>query len=399
MLEKLLTVAATLPKDASTAALVGRVDRPGLGPSVVRVNADATLTDITATFPTVSRLCNQPDPAAALQAAAGEDLGDLAAILKSMTDGSGPRLLAPIDLQTVKAAGVTFPVSMIERMIEEALRGDMSNSSKRSEVIGRIKESVGSISALTPATPEALKLLQYLTDVNGLNLSSTYPQVGLGEKAEIFTKQAVPLASVGHGSEAGYNADSKWTNPEPELVSVVNAHGVIVGATLGNDVNDRYLEGLSALLLGVAKDRRGSSALGPFIRLFDDGFGLSAIRNIQVNLSVDGLDEFHEDGVNSMAEIRRDPQDALAKQLFDIHDYPDGVVLFNGTGIIPNSDRGGPGTGFFHKTGDVVHIHADELGGLANVMVPTGEVRMHEHSMFRFMAALAQRGVLQGAQD
>ena len=388
MLEKLLTVAATLPKDAPRAALVGRVNRPGLGPSVVRVNPDATLTDITAGFPTVSRLCNEPNPAASLRAARGEAIGNLADILQAK------QLLAPIDLQTVKAAGVTFPVSMIERMIEEALRGDMSNSSKRSEVITKIKDSVGSISALTPATPEALKLLEYLTDVNGLSLSATYPQVGLGEKAEIFTKQAVPLASVGHGAEAGFNADSKWTNPEPELISVINQRGHIIGATLGNDVNDRHLEGLSALLLGVAKDRRGSSAIGPFVRLFDDSFTLDTIRNIRVNLHVDGADGFHEEGVNSMDEIRRDPQDALAKQLFDIHDYPDGVVLFNGTGIVPASDRGGPGSGFFHKTGDTVHIFADELGSLANIMVPTAEVHMHEHSMFDFMSALARRGVM-----
>ena len=396
MLGKFLTVSKTLPKDAKVAALVGRVDRPGLGPSVVRVNPDATLTDITAAYPTVSRLCNEPDPASSLRAAQGEGIGELAAVLQSTLAGTGALLLAPIDLQTVKAAGVTFPISMIERMIEEALRGDMSNSSKRSEVIGKIRDSVGSISALTPATPEALKLLQYLTDVNGLNLSATYPQVGLGEKAEIFTKQAVPLASVGHGAEAGFNTDSKWTNPEPELVSVINLRGQIVGATLGNDVNDRYLEGLSALLLGVAKDRRGSSTVGPFIRLFDDAFTLDTIRNIRVNLCVSGTDGFHEDGVNSMADIRRDPQDVLAKQLFEIHDYPDGVVLFNGTGIVPNSDRNGPGSGsgFFHKTGDRVCIFADELGSLANLMVPTGEVRMHEHSLFDFMTALARRGVL-----
>lgn len=390
MLEKFLTVSKTLPKDASVAALVGRMERPGLGASVVRLNPDATLTDITAAYPTVSQLCNQPDPAAALRAANGEEIGDLADVLRAR------RLLAPVDLQTVKAAGVTFPISMIERMIEEALRGDMSNSSKRSEVIGKIRDSVGSISALTPASPEALKLLQYLTDVNGLNLSATYPQVGLGEKAEIFTKQAVPLASVGHGAEAGFNADSRWTNPEPELVSVINSRGQIVGATLGNDVNDRYLEGLSALLLGVAKDRRGSSSLGPFIRLFDGAFTLDTIRNIRVNLCVTGTDGFHEDGVNSMADIRRDPQDALARQLFEIHDYPDGVVLFNGTGIVPNGDRNGPGSGsgFFHKTGDCVCIFAEELGSLANVMVPTGEVRLHEHSLFGFMAGLARRGVL-----
>src|SRR3569623_2157462 len=266
MIEKYLTVEATLPKDAARAALVGRGNRPGLGPSVVRINSDATLTDITASFPTVSELCNEADPAAALRAAKGEAVGDLASTLQSKT------LLAPIDLQTVKAAGVTFPVSMIERMIEEALRGDMANAAKRTEVIGRIRDSVGSISELTPGSPQALKLLKYLTDLNGLTLAATYPQVGLGEKAEIFTKQAVLLASVGHGAEAGYNADSKWTNPEPELVSVMNAAGKIVGATLGNDVNDRYLEGLSALLLGVAKDRRGSSCVGPFIRLFDANF-------------------------------------------------------------------------------------------------------------------------------
>lgn len=388
MLEKLLTVAATLPKDALSVALVGRVNRAGLGPSVVRVNPDATLTDITASFPTVSKLCNESNPAASLRAAQGEQIGNLAEALDAK------QLLAPIDLQTVKAAGVTFPVSMIERMIEEALRGDMSNSAKRSEAVGKIRDSVGSISALTPASPEALKLLEYLTDVDGLSLSATYPQVGLGEKAEIFTKQAVPLASVGHGSEAGFNADSKWTNPEPELVSVINSRGEIIGATLGNDVNDRYLEGLSALLLGVAKDRRGSSAIGPFIRLFDDNFTLDTIRHIRVNLHVDGTDGFHEEGVNSMDEIRRDPQDVLAKQLFDIHDYPDGVVLFNGTGIVPTSDRGAPGSGFFHKIGDIVLIFADELGSLANIMVPTAEVHMHEHSMFDFMRTLARRGVL-----
>lgn len=388
MLKRLLTVAMTLPKDAPAAALVGRVDRPGPGPSVVRVNPDATLTDITPSFPTVSKLCNQRDPAASLREAEGENIGPLASILET------GRLLAPIDLQTVKAAGVTFPVSMIERMIEEALRGDMANSAKRAEAINKIRESVGSISALTPATPEALKLLHYLTDVDGLNLSATYPQVGLGEKAEIFTKQAVPLASVGHGAEAGFNVESRWTNPEPELVSVINSQGRIVGATLGNDVNDRYLEGLSALLLGVAKDRRGSSAVGPFIRLFDTAFTLETIRNIRVNLHVDGADGFHEEGVNSMAEIRRDPQDSLARQLFEIHDYPDGVVLFNGTGIVPTSDRGGPGSGFFHKTGDCVHIFADELGSLANRMVPTSEVHLHEHSLLGFMTALARRGVL-----
>jgi fumarylacetoacetate (FAA) hydrolase family protein len=270
----------------------------------------------------------------------------------------------------------------------------MSNASKRTEVIGRIRDSVGSISELTPGTPQALRLLQYLTDINGLNLSATYPQVGLGEKAEIFTKQAVPLASVGHGAEAGFNADSKWTNPEPELVSVMNARGEIVGATLGNDVNDRYLEGLSALLLGVAKDRRGSSCIGPFVRLFDASFTLDTIRNTKVHLHVDGTDGFHEEGVNSMAEIRRDPQESLARQLFEIHDYPDGVVLFNGTGIVPVSDRGGPGSGFFHKTGDIVHIFADELGSLANVMLPTNEVRIHDHSLSRFMQSLAKRRVL-----
>jgi fumarylacetoacetate (FAA) hydrolase family protein len=373
-----------LPKDSSAAALVGRIMRPGLGASAVRVNPDATLTDITAAFPTVSKLCDAPNPAAALRAATGENIGELTA----------SQLLAPIDLQVVKAAGVTFPVSMIERMIEEALRGDPANAKKRDEIVGKIQEFVGSLSAVTPASPEALKLLAFLIDSNGLKLSPTYPQVGLGEKAEIFTKQAVPLASVGYGAEAGFNEESPWTNPEPELVSVINSSGEIVGASLGNDVNDRYLEGLSALLLGVAKDRRGSTAIGPFIRLLDDNFTLDTIRNMKVHLEVVGLDGFGETGVNSMAEIKRDPQDALARQLFEINDYPDGVVLFNGTGIVPNQDRKGPGSGFFHKRGDVVRIFSDELGCLMNTMAPTGDVKVHRQSMFDFMRDLAKRGVV-----
>jgi fumarylacetoacetate (FAA) hydrolase family protein len=376
-----------LPKDWKAAALVGRILRPGLGASVVRVNGDGTATDITVAFPTVSKLCGEPDPAASLRSVAGENLGELAALV--------PQLLAPIDLQAVKAAGVTFPVSMIERMIEEALRGDPANTKKREEIVGRIQEFVGSLSDVTPASPEALKLLAYLTDPNGLKLSPTYPQVGLGEKAEIFTKQAVPLGSLGYGAEAGFNEESPWTNPEPELVSVINSSGRIVGASLGNDVNDRYLEGLSALLLGVAKDRRGSTAIGPFVRLFDGNFTLDTIRNMKVHLEVTGLDGFQESGVNSMAEIKRDPQDVLARQAFEINDYPDGMVLFNGTGIVPNKDRKGPGSGsgFFHKRGDVVRIFSDELGCLMNTMVPTQDVQVHGHSMFDFIRDLARRGI------
>lgn len=380
-----------LPKDCGVAALVGRMLRPGIGPSVIRVNGDATVTDITAAFPTVSKLCDAPEPAASLRASAGEDLGALEPLI--------PHLLAPIDLQVVKAAGVTFPVSMIERMIEEALRGDPANTKKRAEIVGKVEEFVGSLGSVTPGSPEALKLLAFLIDPTGLKLSPTYPQVGLGEKAEVFTKQAVPLATVGYGAEAGFNEDSPWTNPEPELVSVINSSGRIVGASLGNDVNDRFLEGLSALLLGVAKDRRGSTAIGPFIRFFDDSFTMDSVRNMKVHLEVEGTDGFRETGVNSMAEIKRDPQDVLAAQCFEINDYPDGVVLFNGTGIVPNKDRNGEGSGsgFFHKRGDIVRIFSDELGTLMNVMQPTGEVKVLKQSLYDFMRNLAGRGYLLGA--
>ncbi len=373
---------------AMVPSLVGRVWRRGLGPSVVRVEAGGTLADITRAFPAVSLLCEEKNPAAALRKAKGERIGRIPKVL-----------LSPVDLQAVKAAGVTFPVSMIERMIEEALRGDPANTKKREAIAGKIEKFGGSLGEITPGSPAALDLLRYLTSSEGLSLSPTYPQVGLGEKAEIFTKNAVPMAAVGHGAQAGFNEASPWTNPEPEVVSIINSRGRIVGAALGNDVNDRYLEGLSALLLGVAKDRRGSCAIGPFIRLFDGDFTLKSVRSMKVHLEVRGEDGFVDGGVNSMAEIKRDPQQVLARQAFEITDYPDGLALFNGTGIVPNKDRKGPGSGsgFFHKRGDVVRIFSDELGCLTNVMVPTGEVRVHEHGLFGFMSALAKRGAFRSA--
>jgi fumarylacetoacetate (FAA) hydrolase family protein len=386
------TLAATLPADAARATLVGRVWRPDLaGPSVVRVDGDR-LTDVTAAFPTVRDLCEAADPAAALRAASGDDLGPLADVLANTPaagrDSAKPHLLAPVDLQAVKAAGVTFVVSMLERVIEERARGDADAASTIRE---HIRALVGDdLRRLKPGSPEAAALKETLIKAGAW---SQYLEVGIGPDAEVFTK-GQPMSAVGTGADVGVHPKSTWNNPEPEAVMVVNSAGRIVGATLGNDVNLRDVEGRSALLLGKAKDNNAAAAIGPFVRLFDDGFTLDHVRRMELALRVEGEDGFVMDGRSSIAEISRDPADLVAQTINDHHRYPDGFVLYLGTMFAPIQDRDTPGRGFTHKTGDVVTISTPELGALVNRVVPTDRAEPWSFGTAALMRNLARRGLV-----
>src|SRR5215471_17687945 len=319
----------TLPADAARAALAGRAWRPDVeGPSVVAVRADGVY-DVTRTAPTMRDLCEADDPAVTLRAAAGERIGGLDEILANTPpDARDPRkpwLLAPIDLQAIKAAGVTFVASLLERLIEEQARGQPDRAAAiRAEMLATIGSD---LQALKPGSPKAAALKKLLV---GKGMWSQYLEVGIGPDAEIFTK-AQPMSAVGHGMDAGLHPDSSWNNPEPEVVLAASSTGRIVAATLGNDVNLRDVEGRSALLLGKAKDNNASCAIGPFLWLFDDSFAMDDIRSMDVRLSVEGPEGFQLDDVSHMNRISRDPRDLVAQMVGPYHQYPDGAVLFLGT--------------------------------------------------------------------
>jgi fumarylacetoacetate (FAA) hydrolase family protein len=382
----------TLPVDAVSAALAGRVWRPDVeGPAVVAVRPDGVY-DVTAAAPTIRDLCESERPAAALRAAGGERIGSLDELLANTPaatrDPGRPWLLAPIDLQAIKAAGVTFVTSLLERLIEEQARGQPERASAiRAEMLATIGSD---LQALEPGSAKAAALKQLLV---AKGMWSQYLEVGIGPDAEIFTK-AQPMSAVGHGMDAGLHPDSTWNNPEPEVVLVVSSRGEIVGAALGNDVNLRDVEGRSALLLGRAKDNNASCAVGPFVRLFDDSFSLDTVRGITVQLDVSGPDGFRMSGSSSIARISRDPAE-LVRQLIGVnHQYPDGAVLFVGTMFAPVADRDAPGQGFTHKIGDVVTISAPELGALTNRMVRSSDAAPWNFGASHLMRSLARRGVL-----
>lgn len=382
----------TLPVDGLAGALVGRVWDPGIGgPCVVAVRPEG-LVDITASHATVRDLAEQPDPAAALKAASGAVLGTLEAILANTIpdarDPSRPWLLAPIDLQAVKAAGVTFAVSMLERVIEEKARG---NPEAASAIRAGISQLIGDdLSRLKPGSPEAMQLKQVLIAQGAW---SQYLEVGIGPDAEIFTK-APAMSAVGTGMDAGLHRISTWNNPEPEVVLLVASDGRIVGATLGNDVNLRDVEGRSALLLGKAKDNNASAALGPFVRLFDRTFSLDDVRSTVVSLTVTGEDGFVLEGSSSLAKISRDPADIVRQMIGPHHQYPDGAALYLGTMFAPVKDRDSLGGGFTHKLGDIVTISAPGLGSLVNRMQHADACPPWTYGASHLMRHLARRGML-----
>lgn len=361
-----------LPIDGLAGTLVGRVwctqvtSPPNGGPCVVALRQDGVF-DLTTHWPTMSDLLEETNPAESVASVPGKYIGSIEEVLQHTLDSKvsargimQTHFLAPCDLQVIKAAGVTFASSLIERVIEERARGNpslaLSIRTKVLDVLG------GSLADIVPGSEKAQEVKAFLIQQG---MWSQYLEVGIGPDAEVFTKAPI-LSAVGLGAEIGIHPSSSWNNPEPEIVLAVDSSGRIKGATLGNDVNLRDIEGRSALLLGKAKDNNGSCAIGPFLRLFDNTFDLDSIRRCVVKLEVRGQDGFVMRGESSMNKISRDPSELVAQTMGRHHQYPDGCMLFLGTMFAPVQDRGALGSGFTHRIGDSVRIETDALGALLN---------------------------------
>jgi fumarylacetoacetate (FAA) hydrolase family protein len=388
-----LNVDDCLPEDVDDAILLGRAWVPGhvSGPSPITIR-EGRIFDLSDEVTTVSELLNAENPTDLIKGNRGEDIGSLSEIL-SNTDYSQqkeglPYFLAPVDLQAIKACGVTFAQSMLERVIEERADGDSGAAERIRE---EIRNTIGlNLSDIIPGSAEAAQLKSVLVSKG---MWSQYLEVGIGPDAEVFTK-AQPMSAVGVGAEVGLLSKSEWNNPEPEITLIVNSDATIVGATLGNDVNLRDIEGRSALLLGKAKDNNASAAIGPFIRLFDKKFTLSDVRSAELSLTVTGLDQFTLRGRSSMSQISRDVEDLVSETIGQHHQYPDGLCLMTGTLFAPSEDREKPGGGFTHKVGDVVRISTPKLGALVNRVNHSEKVEPWTFGVGALIQNLAARRLL-----
>lgn len=370
---------------------VGRVWREATGPSLVTLRGDAVVDITTREVPTMRDLLERDDAVDWVRAATGEVIGALADFSRPRTtdnDDEEFRLLAPCDLQAVKACGVTFAESMVERVIEEQAAGDPARAQT---IRDRVAERIGdSLSGIIPGSEQAMKVKAVL---QAEGLWSQYLEVGIGPDAEVFTK-GQPLSSVGCYAAVGLHPASEWNNPEPEIVIAVNSRGQIKGATLGNDVNLRDIEGRSALLLGKAKDNNASCAIGPFLRLFDDTYGMEDVERAELTLKVTGEDGFVLDGHSSMTKISRSPADLAAQTCGPHHQYPDGFFLFLGTLFAPVQDRDAAGQGFTHKIGDVVEISEPKLGTLTNTVRLSTQCPPWSFGVAALMRNLAARNLI-----
>jgi len=378
-----------LPQEGT---LIARVERPGIGPAVAVVRGGEVVDITSKEVATVRDLCELDDPAGYAASAEGESVGTVAAIgansFEADRDPEKPWFLAPCDLQVVKACGVTFAGSMVERVIEERAAGDPALAHDiRSRIGARIGDT---LSNLTPGSPEAMEVKKALIEEG---LWSQYLEVGIGPDAEVFTKAPV-MSSVGTGAHVGIHPMSSWNNPEPEAVLFIASSGKVVGAALGNDVNLRDVEGRSALLLGEAKDHNATSAIGPVLRLFDASFSIDDVRKMEIDLHVEGFDGFVMDGSSDMSQISRDPLDLAAQTLNDNHAYPDGAVLYCGTLFAPTRDRDTEGGGFTHHIGDRVTISSRQLGALTNQVHHCADCARWDFSASHLMRNLAGRGLL-----